>query len=57
MKCAVEMASGGMVCMPSFMKICRGVQTFKGEYTQTHTHTGREKGALISLLVYFEKIE
>jgi hypothetical protein len=30
MKYAVEMGSVAMICMPSFTKMCSGIQKFKG---------------------------
>jgi hypothetical protein len=50
MKYAVEMGSGVMMYIPSFVQIGSGLQTFvKGE-TQTH----RQHGDFISLLLFFE---
>jgi hypothetical protein len=43
MKYAIEMGSGSMIYVPSFMKI--------GGFTDTHTH--RQHGDLISLLLFF----
>jgi hypothetical protein len=40
MKCAVEMGSGGIIYVPSFIKIGSGIQKFKGRaHTKTHKHT------------------
>jgi hypothetical protein len=46
MKYAVEMGSGAMICIPSFIKIGSGIQKFMGGDTQTH----RRDGYRISLL-------
>jgi hypothetical protein len=45
------MASGGMTYIPSFIKICSGVQNLWGIYTQTH----RQQGDLISLVLFLNK--
>jgi hypothetical protein len=44
----VEMGSGTVIYVPSFIKIGSGVQTLIGEYTQT------QKRDLISLLYFFK---
>jgi hypothetical protein len=49
MKYAVEMGSGAMIYIPSFVQIGSGIQTFIKADTQTH----REQGHLISLLLFF----
>jgi hypothetical protein len=36
---AVEMGSGAMIYVPSFIKIGSGVQKLIGRETKTHTHT------------------
>jgi hypothetical protein len=36
---AVEMGSGAVIYVPSFIKIVSGVQKLIGGYTDTHTHT------------------
>jgi hypothetical protein len=46
MNYAVQMGSGAMVCTPSFIKICSGIQNSMGVDSQTH----RQHGDLISLL-------
>jgi hypothetical protein len=48
MKYAVEMGSGAMIYVPSFIKIGSGVQRFIGG-----THRHREHGDLISLFLIF----
>jgi hypothetical protein len=55
MKHAVEMASGGMICIPSLIKIGSSVQKLEGEYIQTHTP--RQQGELISLLLLLKNKE
>jgi hypothetical protein len=50
MKYAVEMGSGAMIYISSFIKIGPGIQKLMGEGdTQTH----RQHGDLISLLSFF----
>jgi hypothetical protein len=49
MKYAVEMGSGAMIYIPSFIKIGSGIQKFIGD-TQTH----RQHGDLINLILLFE---
>jgi hypothetical protein len=48
MKCAVEMGSGAMINIPSFIKIGSGIQKLIGGGGYTDTH--RLDGDLISLL-------
>jgi hypothetical protein len=36
MQCAVEMGSGAMIYIPSFIKIGSGIQRAAGRGTQTH---------------------
>jgi hypothetical protein len=48
---AVEMGSGAVIYVPSFIKNGSGVQKLIGGFTDTH----RQQGELISLL-YFLKI-
>jgi hypothetical protein len=53
MKYAIEIGSGAMTYMPSFIKIGSRIQKFiAGIYRQTH----REQGDLISLFFIFFKI-
>jgi hypothetical protein len=54
MKYALEIASGGMIFMPSFIKTGSGVQKSSGEI---HTQTHRHEGDLISLLPFFQMRE
>jgi hypothetical protein len=55
MKYAVEMGSGAMICIPSFIKIGSAIQQLMaGGDTQTHTHNHRQQRDLISL--YFSLI-
>jgi hypothetical protein len=50
MKYAVEMGSGAMIYIPSFIKIGSGIQKLmRGGGSQTH----RQHGDLISLLLFF----
>jgi hypothetical protein len=49
MKYAVEMGSGAMIYIPSFIKNGSGIQKLICGDTQTH----REHGDLISLLLFF----
>jgi hypothetical protein len=37
MQCAVEMDTGVMICIPSFIKIGSGIKTLIGGYTYRHT--------------------
>jgi hypothetical protein len=41
MNYAVEMGSGIMICIPSFIKISSGIRKLLGEYTHTDTQTAR----------------
>jgi hypothetical protein len=50
MKYAVEMGSGGMIYVPSFIKIGSGIRKLIGEYTDIQTQ--RQQGDLISLLSF-----
>jgi hypothetical protein len=38
MKYAAEMGSAAMMYIPSFIKICSGIQKLSGGYTDTQTH-------------------
>jgi hypothetical protein len=51
MKYAVEMGSGAMIYIPSFIKIASGIQKLMGAYTDTYTH--RQPCDLISLHLLF----
>jgi hypothetical protein len=42
MKCAVEMGSGGMIYIPSFIKIDSGIQNFWGGDIQAHRYSGAQ---------------
>jgi hypothetical protein len=53
MKYAVEMGSGAMAYIPSFIKIGSGIQKLIGLDTQKH----RQHGDLISLLILFHNME
>jgi hypothetical protein len=50
MKYAVEMGSGSMIYIPSFIKIGSGIQKLIGKATKTH----RQHGDIISLLSFFK---
>jgi hypothetical protein len=50
MKCAVEMGSGAMIYIPSFIKIGSGIHKLIREDTQTHG----QHGDRISLLSFFK---
>jgi hypothetical protein len=52
MKYAVEVTSGGMVYIPSFIKM---ESVFKILLRWIHIQTHREKGHFISLLLFFQK--
>jgi hypothetical protein len=52
MKYAVEMNSGNMISIPSFIKIGSGFQKLIGGI-----HTHRQHGDLISLLLFFQNKE
>jgi hypothetical protein len=41
MKYAVEMGSGAMIYIPSFIKIGSGIQKLIGRYTDIHRHIVR----------------
>jgi hypothetical protein len=49
MKYAVEMGSGAMIYIPSFVKNGSGIQTLIAGDTQTH----RQRGDRIRLLLFF----
>jgi hypothetical protein len=49
MKYAVEMGSGAMIYIPSFIKIGTGIQNLIRRDTQVH----KQQGDLISLLLFF----
>jgi hypothetical protein len=53
MKYAVEMGSGAMTCIPSFIKIVSFQKLVRGIYTQTH----RQQDDLTSLLLFFQNEE
>jgi hypothetical protein len=53
MKYAVEMGSGAMICIPSFIKIGSGIQKLMRGGGVIH----RQHGDLISLLSFFQKQE
>jgi hypothetical protein len=53
MKYAVEMGSGAMMQIPSFIKIGSGIQKLIWRDTQTH----RQHGDRISLLLFFQNKE
>jgi hypothetical protein len=45
---SIEMGSGAVICIPSFIKIGSGIEKLIGGDTQTH----RQQGDLISLLSF-----
>jgi hypothetical protein len=51
MKYAVEMGSGAMIYIPSFIKIGSGIQKLREKDLQTH----RQNGDRINLLSFFSK--
>jgi hypothetical protein len=53
MKYAVEMGSGVMIYIPSFIKIGSGIHKLIRGDTQTH----RQHGDLLSLLLFFQNTE
>jgi hypothetical protein len=53
---AIEMGSGAVTYVPSFIKISSGIQKLIGGI-QRHTHTNRQQGDLISLLLFFQNKE
>jgi hypothetical protein len=52
-KYAVEMGSGAMICIPSFIKIGSGIHKLMGADIRTH----RQHGDLISLFLFFQNKE
>jgi hypothetical protein len=50
MKCAVEMVSGAVICIPSLIKVGSGIREFIGWGTQDTQH-----GDVISLLLFVFK--
>jgi hypothetical protein len=56
MKYTVEMDSGAMICIPSFIKIGSGIQKLMGGiHRETYTDTQHWQG--ISLLSFFQNEE
>jgi hypothetical protein len=53
MKYTVEMGSGAMIYVPSFIKIGSGIRKLIGVDMETH----RQQGDLISLLLFFQNKE
>jgi hypothetical protein len=53
MKYAVEMGSGAMIYIPSFIKIGSGIQKLSGGGGGIRRH--RQHGDIISLLLFFSK--
>jgi hypothetical protein len=51
MKSSVEMDSGAMIYIPSFIKTGSGIQKLMG---RIHIQTHRQHGDLISLLLFFK---
>jgi hypothetical protein len=47
MKCTIQMGSGAMIYIPSFINIGSGIQKLLEDI---HTQTHRQQGDLISLL-------
>jgi hypothetical protein len=56
MNCAVEMGSGAMVYIPSYMKIGAAIQNLIVGDTQTHGHADRD-GDRINLLFFLQNEE
>jgi hypothetical protein len=52
MKYAAEMGSGGMVYIPSFIKIGSDIQTLLGGSTNIQTH--RQRGDCLDLVSFFK---
>jgi hypothetical protein len=52
-KYVVEMSSGVMIYIPSFINICSGIHTLIGDDSQTH----REHGVPISLVLFLQNKE
>jgi hypothetical protein len=55
MKYAVEMGSGAMIYIPSFIKTRLAIQKLMREYADTQTQ--RQHGYRISLLLFFQNTE
>jgi hypothetical protein len=53
MKYAVEMGSGAMIYIPSFIKTGSGMKLIMGGYTCGHRDPHRQHGYLLSLLLLF----
>jgi hypothetical protein len=52
------MGPGAMIHIPSFIKIGSGIQKLKwGIHIQTHTHTLRQQGDIISIFLFFQNKE
>jgi hypothetical protein len=51
MHCTIEMDSGGMIYIPSIMKIGSAIQ----KLIRGNMHTHRQEGDLIRLFLFFEK--
>jgi hypothetical protein len=56
MKYAVNMASGEMVYIPTFIKIGSGLQKLLGGYTDTNTHTHTHTKVISQAYFYFFKM-
>jgi hypothetical protein len=54
MKYDVEMGSGAMIYIPSFIKIGSGIQKLRGD---TNTATHRQQGIFISVILLFHNKE
>jgi hypothetical protein len=50
-KYTIEMSSGAMICIPSFIKIGVDIQRLLAENTDRHT----EQGDVIGLLLFFKE--
>jgi hypothetical protein len=55
MKFAVEMGSGAMIYIPSFINIGSGIGKLMGGFTDTQT--SRQQGDRISLFLFFQNKE
>jgi hypothetical protein len=53
MKYAIEMGSGTMICIPSFIKIDSAIQRLIGRDTQAH----RQRSGSKSLFLFFQNKE
>jgi hypothetical protein len=55
MKHAVEMGSGGVIYIQSFVKISSGFEVVVGRYIYGHRHTYKQQVEVINLHLFYSK--